>query len=99
VTSLISKDELEDELRRAGIRDPLALGRVMRLIELYAKRYPVLNYEDIPPVTIGDFRGYKYKCATCGRRKLIGEFGEKKKENTRVTASCLECERLTQEAG
>lgn len=94
MTSTISKEDLEDELYKAGIRSVVIRKHLMRMIEQYARRFTLAD-PDLPPVNVGDLHGYKYMCPSppkgCGQRKYIGEFPEIKKLNSRSPVPCNEC--------
>jgi len=48
--------------------------------------------EDIlPPVDLGEERGYKYKCPSCNERKYVADYPPYKKDNPRSPVPCLEC--------
>jgi hypothetical protein len=93
MTSLISKEDVEDQLIQAGVRSPVARGRIMRCVDLYARRF--LPAEDLPPIDLGDFHGYRYKCPEepkgCGERKFLAEFPQSKKINPRSPVPCNDC--------
>lgn len=93
MTSAISRDDLEDELFKAGIRSVYVRQHLMRTIELYARRYPPVPAQEAPPsIDFGDMHGYKYKCKECGKRKYLGEFPYYKKMHPRSPVACMECQ-------
>lgn len=92
MTSAVSKEDIEDELVRAGIKSVYIRQHLMRLVEIYARKYTAPDDPGLPPVRLPDSRGYKYKCRSCGGRKHLDQFPPEKKDNPRAPVSCLECE-------
>lgn len=88
MTSVLSRDDLDDELYRCGIRSAVVRAHLLRKIEMYARKYPVP--EPIPD-DIADHSGYKYMCPSCNTRKHIGDFPEYKKSHRRSPVPCSEC--------
>ena len=92
MTSYISKDDIEDELVKAGITSPHIRAHLLRKIEQDARRFPVSEPEPLPPVAdAGLYSGYKYMCPVCTTRKYLGDFPEYKRVNRRSPVPCLEC--------
>jgi hypothetical protein len=91
VTSVISRDDIEDELVRAGIRSAVIRQHLMRMIEAYARKYPAPEAMDpfVPPDRRDD---YTYKCPDCKLRKHIDGFPEGKRLSRRSPIPCLECQ-------
>jgi hypothetical protein len=90
VTSAVSREDVEDELYRAGIRSQYIKAHLMRIIEMYARKFPAPP-EEAFPLDPADFLGYKYKCRECSERKYIGFFPSYKKLNPKSPVPCTEC--------
>jgi hypothetical protein len=88
VTSAVGKDDIDDALFRAGIKSVLVRQNILRLVELYARKFQVQEPAEFRPP---DMTGYKYLCRDCGERKVIGEFPEYKRINRRSPVPCNSC--------
>lgn len=91
MTSGISKDDIEDAIYRAGIKSPHLRARIMRMVDTYARTHPGVPEDILPPVDLGEERGYKYKCPSCNERKYVADYPPYKKDNPRSPVPCLEC--------
>lgn len=87
MTSAVSKDDIDDALFRAGVKSVLVRQNILRLVELYARKFQVQEPAEFSP----DMTGYKYLCKDCGERKVIGEFPEYKRFNRRSPVPCSKC--------
>ncbi len=98
MTSMLTLDDIEDDLVRAGIISPYIRQRILAKVKQYAMKYPVPEkYEEdipvfIPVVTPSPDPRYEYKCPACKEKKLLREFPARKQENRRSPVPCLECQ-------
>ena len=88
MTSAVSREDIEDELYKAGIRSTYIVAHLMRVIDLYARKFPAPPPEALDAA---DFLGYKYKCRGCGERKYIGFFPAGKRLNPKSLIPCTAC--------
>ena len=91
MTSFVSEDDVRFAAYEAGIKDPVALNALMRIINLrvyaLARSMSGVTLEDALASTV-----QLYPCHGCGDPKPIEEFPESKRENPGKGVSCLACQ-------
>lgn len=91
MTSAPSREDVQDTLFRSGVKNPVLLGKVMNVIDIYvlAQIRKVLPPEEIPPVIISPEK--KYLCPHCGQDKVLEDFPPVKQDNPQKRSWCTLC--------
>lgn len=100
MTSSVSREEMEDEVRRAGVRDPRAAGRLLRIIEAYARK-PSAQEEPPPLLSPGEWdkAAEVTMCKECVKLKSWDHFHADRQHPTGRKTTCRNCVRRNAETG
>jgi len=96
MTSLVTREQVEDTARLCGVKDPRRIAQLMRVVDLYAialARKMSNTEEDLPepdPEPKVNAR-YMYKCRGCGERYSLDFFPEAKRRDPALAMDCLAC--------
>lgn len=99
MSSGVSREDLEQAIWQAGVKDPRKVDALMRVIDTYAYHAARnLAAQEIawtkPEVAYDYTRKRVYKCAgkgNCGQMKVLEEFPERKRRNPSLVSACTYC--------
>ena len=103
MSSGVSREDLEQAIWQAGVKDPRKVDALLRVIDTYAyhaarnlaaQEITWTMTEKVPDMT----RKRVWKCAgkgNCGQMKELHEFPERKRRNPSLVSACTYCENRT----
>lgn len=96
MSSSVGREEVEQQIWQAGIRDLRTVNRLMRVIDAYvyhtARNLATDMIARAQPEVIISTRKRTYKCiGDCRQAKLLEEFPEKKRLNPSIPSPCSYC--------
>ena len=85
MTSVISRADVESACWLAGVKDPVKMDRLLRVVDLYAfaiarKMNGIMEAEDL------------YLCHGCNELRDIADFPKAKQDDPSIDMSCRKCQ-------
>ncbi len=96
MSSGVSRDDLEQAIWMAGVRDRTVVNRLMRVVDAYvyhaARDMAADQMTRAMPEVTTTTRKRTYKCiGDCQQFKTLEEFPERKQQNPKLPSPCTYC--------
>lgn len=100
MSSGVSRDDLEQAIWMAGVRDRAVVNRLMRVVDAYvyhaARDMAADQMSRAAPEVTTETRKRTYKCiGDCRQFKTLEEFPERKQQNPKLPSACSYCDSRT----